>query len=171
MVEVRDHDCINQLEITLCERATQTDVPKTASVGVDAIPNTPPALQEGESQTPVITYTETATQMTPPIKETFVELAPQIVPEIISESFTTITSLNAYTKYIKQQKFAEMSIEVAEERSEDNNIKNETSLVPLEEDDVCEVEKVEEVKQEAISLISDEKEEPKESQIKLQQQE
>ena len=56
-----------------------------------------------------------------------------------------------------------MSIEVAEERSEDNNIKNETSLVPLEEDDVCEVEKVEEVKQEAISLISDEKEEPKES--------
>ena len=100
--------------------------------------------------------------MTPPIKETFVELAPQIVPEIIPETFTTITSLNAYTKYIKQEKFAEMSIEVAEERSEDNNIKNETSLVPLEEDDVCEVEKVEEVKQEVISLISDEKEEPKE---------
>ena len=61
MVEVRDHDCINQLEITLCERATQTDVPKTASVGIDAIPDTSPALQEGESQTPVITYTETAT--------------------------------------------------------------------------------------------------------------
>ena len=65
--------------------------------------------------------------MTPPVKETFVELAPQIVQEIITESIMTITTIDAYTKYIKQEKYAEMSIEVAEERSEDNNIRNETS--------------------------------------------
>ena len=54
-----------------------------------------------------------------------------------------------------------MSIEVAEEQSEDNVIKNETSLVPLEDEEVCEVEKKEEIKMEVISLVSDEKDEQK----------
>ena len=43
--------------------------------------------------------------MTPPVKETFVELAPE---EVIPQTYTSITTLNAYTKYIKQEKFAEM---------------------------------------------------------------
>ena len=164
MVEVRDNDCVNQLVITLCEVATQTDVPETTSVG--AGPNTPPALQEGASQTPLITYTETATQMTPPIKETFVELAPQIVPEVvpvtIPETFTTLTTLNACSKYIKRER--SYSIEIADELSEDHNIKNETSLIVPEDEEVCEVEKVEEDKKEVVSVASDQKEE---AQIKL----
>ena len=155
MVEVTDNDCTNQLVITLCEAATQTDVLETTSIA--AGPNSPAALQEGASQTPLITYTETATQMTPPIKETFVELAPQVVPEvvpvIIPETFTTLTSLNACSKYIKRER--SYSIEVEEELSEDNNIKNETSLIVPEEEDVYEVQKVEEDKKEVVSVASD----------------
>ena len=81
MVEVRDKD-FNPRQITLCEIGTQTESPKTHSIAITAKPPTP---TDQTSQTPIIRVNETATQMSPQIKQSVVEVIQEEEKMIVSE--------------------------------------------------------------------------------------
>ena len=85
MVEVTDQDC---QAVTLSYQAeTQTNIIEKSSVSTMAKPPTPPALFECGSQTLRVQYQDSGTQMTPPIKETVLEIIPESPkPESIAES-------------------------------------------------------------------------------------
>ena len=79
MVEVVDDACQTQV-ITLCEMSTQTEKPEIKETGASV----QPCVQENESQTFVPKYSDSATQMTPPVKEAAVQPVEQ-KPSVVAE--------------------------------------------------------------------------------------
>ena len=66
MIEVTDEDC---RAVTLCEAGTQTTEIAKNSVAVTAKPPSPPPLLDCGSQTLQVRYQDSATQMSPPVKQ------------------------------------------------------------------------------------------------------
>lgn len=81
MVEVRDKDNYPR-QITLCEIGTQTEIPETHSIAITAKPPTP---TDQTSQTPIIRVNETATQMSPQIKQSAVKVIEEKEQMIVAE--------------------------------------------------------------------------------------